>query len=151
MSGSPAAFGRSEVPSFGQKRSPVSYSVPHCGQTLETTIASSALGVGCCASKPDPNALSVRCGSVTPAAPGAPELAIGSADGAASVEDCISESRAWSLDMSVKDHSPRVRGERALCYRMERARGPDPAPDPVRHGHRTTINPVIHDTTAPCR
>ena len=52
--GSPPDFGFSGAPSFGQKRSPVSYSLPHCGQTFATVTCSSASGVGCRASRPEP-------------------------------------------------------------------------------------------------
>src|SRR4051812_4537852 len=57
MSGSLPVLGRREEPSLGQKRSPVSYSDPHCGQTLATATVSCFVGVGCCARRPDPNAL----------------------------------------------------------------------------------------------
>ena len=35
----------------------VRYSLPHCGHTLATAIVSSPLGVGCCASSPEPRLL----------------------------------------------------------------------------------------------
>src|SRR5450759_4772459 len=53
-----APLGRSAVPSLGQKRAVVSYSVPQCGQTLNTATGSSSAGVDCRASNPDPNPLS---------------------------------------------------------------------------------------------
>src|SRR5450759_1261674 len=53
-----APLGRSAVPSLGQKRAVVSYSVPQCGQTLNTATGSSSAGVCCRASNPDPNPLS---------------------------------------------------------------------------------------------
>src|SRR5215467_6522795 len=52
--GSPPHVGLSDAASFGQNRSPVSYSAPHCGQTLATVTCSSASGVGCRARSPDP-------------------------------------------------------------------------------------------------
>src|SRR5215831_1981211 len=52
--GSPLLLGLNDAPSFGQNRSPVSYSAPHCGQTLATVRCSSASGVGCRARSPDP-------------------------------------------------------------------------------------------------
>src|SRR5215211_1023506 len=107
--GSPPTFGRSGDPSLGQKRSPVSYSLPHCGQILAMATASSAAGVGCCASKPEPSALGTRCGSVTSAA----EPALGSPDALASERDGLSGSRSSWLNMI--ERSLRQQYSRRAC------------------------------------
>src|SRR5512138_1857726 len=67
-------FGRSAVPSAGQNRAAVSYSVPQWGHTLSTATAGWLSLVVCCASPPDPSWLvpsgwSSAAGATTGASP----------------------------------------------------------------------------------
>src|SRR5687767_10928567 len=74
-------FGRSAVPSAGQKRAAVSYSVPQCGHTLSTAMAG-WLSLVCWASPPDPSWLVCSgCSSVSDAATGASPDRVGGGDG----------------------------------------------------------------------
>src|SRR6185312_6234264 len=104
-SGSPPDLGRSGEPSFGQNRSPVSYSPPHWGQTLATATASSAVGVGCCARRPEPSPLCSSLASTSPLVRGAGRWSGGVSLATASGDVVVagfSESRSSLPDMVVK-------------------------------------------------
>src|SRR5690349_24972937 len=75
-------FGRSAVPSAGQKRAAVSYSVPQWGHTLSTATAGWDALVVCWASPPEPSWLVASdCSSESDATTGASPAEAGGGDG----------------------------------------------------------------------
>src|SRR5215204_1350560 len=84
-------LGRSAVPSAGQKRAAVSYSVPQCGHTLSTATATGDSPDGCWASAPEPSWLVANgCSSAGGAATRASPDGSGGGDGVSSgVSDVI--------------------------------------------------------------
>src|ERR1051325_8308121 len=106
--GSLPAFGRRAAPSLTQKREPVSYSVPHCGQTFGTAASDSGSGVGWRERRPDPNALADNDeSSPSGSTSGEAELPLLPSPGAAGDETDWS-SRSDGNGLSMISNTPRL-------------------------------------------